>query len=105
MESYSVRCLFRWKMRPDQRVKHLYEERIILWSAESFDQAIELAEREAATYASDGDEFLNYSQAYALTESLAVQGVEVFSLLRESDLEPREYIETFFDTGFERQQP
>ena len=104
MDSYSVRCLFRWQPRPDQRAMHLYEERITLWYAESLDQAIELAEREAATYANDGDEFLGYSQAYALPELVSVHGVEVFSLLRESDLEPRQYIDTFFDTGTERQQ-
>jgi hypothetical protein len=104
MESYSVRCLFRWRARPDQRAKHLYEERITLWSADSLDQAIELAETEATTYANDGDKFLGYSQAYALPEPIAAHGVEVFSLLRESDLEPREYIDTFFDTGAERQR-
>jgi len=30
-------------------------------------------------------------------------GAEVFSLLRESDLEPDAYLDAFFDTGTERQ--
>ena len=104
MNSYSVRCLFRWQPRLDQKSRCLYEERITLWRANSIDQAIELAEREAAAYASDGDEFLGYSQAYALVEPVEAHSVEVFSLLRESDLEPRQYIDAFFDTGTERQQ-
>jgi hypothetical protein len=80
---------------------HLYEERITLWRANSVDHAIELAEEEAKTYASDGTEFLGCSQGFALFESVPVSGVEVFSLLRESELEPKQYIDAFFDTGAE----
>jgi len=104
MGSYSVRCLFRWQSRAEQVAKYLYEERITLWQAESLDEAVELAEQEAAAYAGDADEFLGFSQAYALEDLLSGHGAEVFSLLRESDLEPNEYIDTFFDTGGEREQ-
>jgi hypothetical protein len=104
MDSYSVRCLFRWQTRPQQRARYLYEERITLWQAESLDHAIELAEQEAEAYADDGDEFLDFVQAYALAAPVAGHGVEVFSLLRESDLEPKEYIDTFFATGTEHEQ-
>jgi len=31
--------------------RHLYEERITIWKASDFDQAIELAEKEAEIYA------------------------------------------------------
>jgi hypothetical protein len=102
MNSYSVRCLFCWWPRREQRAKYLYEERITLWQAESLDHAIELAEREAQAYASDGEEFLGFAQAYALAETVAGHGVEVFSLLRESNLGSRDYIDTFFSTGTER---
>ena len=47
-------------------------------------------------------EFLGYSQAYALFEPVTANGIEVFSLLRESDLDPDNYIDTYFDTGRER---
>ncbi|HTU74021.1 MAG TPA: hypothetical protein VMG38_10940 [Trebonia sp.] len=98
---YSVRCLFRWQGwagRP-------YEERITLWRARSLDDAIELAEGEAGEYA-DGEniEFLGFSQAYALSaESGIGAGTEVFSLLRDSDLPPRDYLDGFFGTGTEHQ--
>jgi hypothetical protein len=104
MNSYSVRCLFRWQSRPGQRALYLYEERITLWQADSFDQAIELAEQEAKTYADAGEEILDYAQAYALSDSVAGHGVEVFSLLRESDLKPEEYVHAFFATGTEHEQ-
>lgn len=105
MDSFSVRCLFRWDSMPDGQAAHVYEERITLWRAENSHAAIELAEREADRYASEtGATFLSCSQAYELAEPLDAHGVEAFSLLRDSDLEPSVYLETFFDTGSERQQ-
>jgi hypothetical protein len=74
-----------------------------LWQAQSIDQAIELAEQEAEDYASENMEFLGYSQAYALFESVPANGIEVFSLLRDSDLEPDKYIDTYFATGTEHE--
>lgn len=105
MATYSVRCIFRWAPRADQTKRHLYEERITVWAADTLDEAIELAEAEAAEYASEGEEFLRLSQGFWMFEDLVLprQGIEVFSLLRESDLEPREYLDAFFDTGLERQ--
>ena len=40
--------------------------------------------------------------ARSLGDSLE-HGAEVFSLLRESSLQPGDYLEAFFDTGAERQ--
>jgi hypothetical protein len=73
-----------------------------LWQAESIDHAIELAEAETEAYAADGDAFLHILQAYALYDEIPASGVEVFSLLRESNLEPQAYVDAFFDTGAER---
>lgn len=44
MESYSVRRVFQCPPRNDQTRKYIYEERITLWQAESFEQAIKFAE-------------------------------------------------------------
>lgn len=103
MKSFSVRCIFRWNSRAAQKLRHLYEERITLWHADSLEQAIEFAEIEAAEYSDDSCEFLGFCQAYALIEPIQAAGVEVFSLLRESDLEPVEYLNSFFDSSFEHQ--
>lgn len=103
MESFSVRCIFKWSSRADQTLKHLYEERITLWQAHNLEQAIEFAESEALEYADESCEFLGYWQAYAMFEPIQATGIEVFSLLRESDLEPEEYLNSFFDSGCEHQ--
>ena len=97
-EWYSVRCVF-------LHAEDCYEERITLWKAAGFDEAIALAEDEAKAYASalGSVEFVGLSQAYALADAPDT-GAEVFSLIRESDLRPKEYLDRFFDTGGELQQ-
>ena len=103
MPTFSVRCVFRWAPRDNQLRKYVYEERITLWQSDSIDEAIAMAENEARSYATDGDEYLEYCQGYALFEEIDANGIEVFSLLRDSDLEPAQYLDTFFDTGLERE--
>jgi hypothetical protein len=100
---YGVRCLFR-------HGDDLYEERITLWRAGTFDQAIEHAEAEAAEYSrdvSDSDsptEYIRLAQAYVLDDEPGTNGAEVFSLIRGSDLAPRDYIDRYFETGEELQR-
>lgn len=112
MATYSVRSVLEWKGRKEIKKKHLYEERITIWNAESLDEAIALAEKEEAEYinceASKKEEMepLSFYQGYWAYQEIDLrsQGSEVFSLLRESDLEPEEYLDSFFDTGTEHQQ-
>lgn len=82
-----------------------YEERITVWESESFEDAIARAEVEAATYAAEvlhDGHVLDLFQAYALPEPPG-HGGEVFSLVRESALDPGNYLRAFFDTGDELQ--
>jgi hypothetical protein len=79
-----------------------YEERLTVWQAASADDAIALAEAEAARHATKGIEYAGLAQSYQLHGPLG-QGVEVFSLIRDSALEIDDYLDTFFDTGAERQ--
>jgi hypothetical protein len=82
----------------------LYEERVTLWRATSLDEAIALAEREAAEYASNVDaEYTGFAQAYH-TDDEPGHGAELFSLMRSSDLPPQAYLDRFFEDGNERQQ-
>ncbi|MCW1916568.1 hypothetical protein OJ996_23475 [Luteolibacter sp. GHJ8] len=105
MPSYTVRCLFEWSADRVETLKHLYEERITLWNAATFEEAIELAEQEASEYAEEhGFTFIQLSQAFWMFSEVQGSGVEVYSLLRESDLEPDAYLNAFFDTGFEREE-
>ncbi len=96
---YTVRCVF----RSEADDGHVYEERITLWRAGGLDEAIALAETEAAEYAQIGQvEYLGLAQAYWL-QTPPDGGAEVFSLMRESDLDADDYLDQFFDTGRERQ--
>ncbi|MEV4754349.1 hypothetical protein AB0J86_04420 [Micromonospora sp. NPDC049559] len=98
---FTVRCVFQVGSDPASQV---YEERLTLWRARSFDQAIALAEAEALEYVADqpGMTFAGLAQAYRLFDE-PEHGAEVFSLIRESGLDPQAYLTRFFDTGRERQ--
>jgi hypothetical protein len=95
---FGVRCVFAWSGWAGKP----FEERITLWRARSLDHAIELGEQEAEEYAGEqGFEYAGFTEAYATGEGEIGSGTEVFSLLRDSDLAPDEYISTFFATGRE----
>jgi hypothetical protein len=102
---FSVRCVFALGCPPEGRGQ-TYEERITVWRTSSADEAIVLAEAEALQYATEIEEsprtYLGLAQAYHLFDEPG-HGAEVFSLIRDSSLEPDEYLDTFFDTGSERQ--
>lgn len=102
---YSVRCVLRFRdSSHDGRFDGLYEERITLWRAASFDEAIALAEAEVREYARDLDaDYTGLAQSYRLADDPADQGAEVFSLVRDSALPVEDYLDRHFDTGTERQ--
>jgi hypothetical protein len=81
----------------------LFEERIILVRAAGFDEALARAEAEAATYAEQvACAFTGYVTVYEIAEEQLGDGVEVFSVMRDSDLSAEDYIDRFFTTGDER---
>lgn len=94
---FGVRCVFR-------HGEGTYEERIVTVLAPSAEAAIEKAEEDAAEYAEMlGAPYLGLAQSYEIADDLG-DGAEVFSLMRDSDLADEAYLDTFFDTGGERQQ-
>lgn len=95
---FGVRCILK------DLDNELYEERITLWRTNNFVSAVALAEVEAREYAEavGGLTYLDFAQAYHLADE-PIHGSEVFSLIRESSLDVKEYLDTFFDTGGERQ--
>jgi hypothetical protein len=101
---YGVRCLFRHELSDGPT----FEERITLWQANSFEEAIAKAEAEADEFAAIVDgERVDLAQAYLIdrvdgNETLG-EGAEVFSLMRDSVLPSDAYVDRFFDTGDERQ--
>ena len=102
---YGARTLYKLSgYTSNSSSKSLYEERIIVLMASSFDDAIMEAEKEANIYANttSGVIYLEYVSVFELYESKIKNKVEVFSLMRESALTPEKYISNFFDTGDER---
>jgi hypothetical protein len=94
---FAVRCVLR------VAELNLYEERITLWRTDSFEEAIALAETEVEDHARIVEsEYVGLAQAYRLADQPG-HGAEVFSLMRESQLDPETYIATFFSTGTERE--
>ena len=99
---YGVRTLNRWLDTPTG--KETYEERVTIWMANSGEEALALAAEEAIAYSEiNGLEDLGFAQAFWMSTSPA-QGSEVFSLLRDSDLQLDDYLNAYSDTGAERQQ-
>ncbi len=104
-KSFSARCLFSWNLKRNIEKENTYEERITLWKARDIDKAIAKAENEAEQYALETDaSYLGFAQGYFWFDKSNSTGIEVFSLVRDSDLDADEYLNTFFDTGFERQK-
>jgi hypothetical protein len=104
---FSVRCIF--EIQPANHREgqaRTYEERVTLWRTDTLDQAIALAEQEAHEYALTGDihdRYLGLAQAFHIADEPG-HGAEIFSLIRDSELTPTAYLDTFFDTGTEYQQ-
>ena len=106
LDWFAVRCVFAVPTAntdDDDSPDMTYEERVTLWRASGFDTAIVLAEQDARDYAEAVDaSYLGLAQAYRLAEEPG-HGSEVFSLMRDSDLDVDDYLDSFFDTGDERQ--
>jgi hypothetical protein len=98
---FAVRSIYRFGAQDDRRPT--YEERVVLFEAATADVAIARAEVEAVAYAEVlGDcEPTGLFQSYWLFDEPG-DGAEVFSLMRSSELEPDDYLDSFFDTGDER---
>ena len=107
---FAVRCVFvdrenrPWGPTDLEPGEAAYEERITLWTADSAEAAIALAEADAEEYAATlGCDYTGLAQCYLCDEPPA-QGVEIFSLIRRSPLAPGAYIDRHFDTGGEFEQ-
>lgn len=85
--------------------RQAYEERVILVRADSFDAAIAQAERYSKDYESETTIYTGYAMAFNIFDENGPSlgpGVEVFSLIRTSDLDIDAYLDRFHDSGSER---
>jgi hypothetical protein len=81
----------------------VYEESVLLVKADNFDDAIASAERivrkNCSVLSCEDSGFYN---AFEITDDKLSNGVEVYSIMRESKIEIDKYLDKFYDTGFER---
>ena len=99
-EWYSVKGLFRWYMKADGSTERI-EERVVLFEADSFDHALDLAEQEAMRYC-ENDELANFRiepvgwwQAYWVGE-VPASGVEVFSRSALTALSSQAFVRRYY---------
>jgi len=98
---YGVRLVYRLT----GSIEPAYEERILIVRAVDSDDAIARAEQISRdTYESENTVYTEYAMAFNIFDedgdSLG-DGVEVFSLIRKSELGVADYLDRFHDTGAE----
>lgn len=84
--------------------KPAYEERVILVRADTDDDAIAQAELYSKDYECETTEYTGYAMAFNIFDEHGPSlgpGVEVFSLIRRSELDVDAYLDRFHDTGNE----
>ena len=98
---YSCKCIF-VSTREDTTCDFTYEERITLWNAIDADTAIKLAEDEASAYAKENEvKYTGFCTSFQLFDQ-PISGKEIYSIIRNSDLDPEQYLDEHYDTGEER---
>lgn len=100
---YGVKCIFLHHDLKNRNGQNNFEERVILVYANSFDDAIEKAEKEAKLYCEQLEtvEYLKFCNAYRIGESQIEDGTEIYSLITKSDLSSADFINTHHATGGE----
>lgn len=105
-EWYGVKGLFRWHFKEGGNTANI-EERIVLFFAESFEDALAQAEAEAAIYCEDDPqatyriESLGWWKAFAI-EDIPGQGIEVFSRLCKTDLNADAFLRRYYPKAHDR---
>jgi hypothetical protein len=99
MEWYSVRSIFRADVVEDGRPRRVFEERVVVFQAASFEEALAKGEAEARGYCEGSQQacLLDHVVAFSLQEKELCEGTEVWSCLRDLDLTDEAYLERFYE--------
>ena len=108
---YAAMCIFEHEDVPPletlaaTETATVYEERIVLLRANSFDAAIIAGEADAEDYAKQtGSRYVGYIMTYHLFNEVIGEGTEVYSLMRSSSLSVDEFLNHYYDDGTEHSQ-
>lgn len=102
---YGVRMVYRLT----GTAANAYEERVLIVRAADFDSAVSRAEQISRDdYENETTTYTGYATAFHIFDEngdTLGEGVEVFSLIRKSELDVNEYLDRFHDTGDECARP
>jgi hypothetical protein len=104
---YGAKCLFEHLDLSEEPGRTVYEERVVLIRATDWDDAIARSEADAARYAGElpGVRYLGFMDGYHIGPVPRItEGTEVYSLMRESALAGKDYLDRYCDDGTERRQ-
>jgi len=99
-EWYSVKGLFRWYFKSNGKTDRI-EERILLFKARDFDEALDLAEHEAKKYCAPDRkanfriEPVGWWHAYWISEK-PQSGIEIFSRRCETTLSAKSFVSRYY---------
>jgi hypothetical protein len=95
---YAAKTVYRNGYVLDGVPQTCFEERVVLFRAASFEDAIAKAEAEAKRYAASSERsvYLGFMDVYWLFEKTVGHATEVFSLMRDSDLSEEEYLARYY---------
>lgn len=98
---YGAKTVYAHERLAPQQGKLCYEERVVVLQANSFDDALRLAEHEAEQYAAglDGCRYLQFVNVFEMFDEELAAGSEVFSIMRSIDATPKEFVDRFYDDG------
>jgi len=103
---YAVKGLYRWHFKETGDTVN-FEERVVVFLASSFDEALNLAEQEANRYCTD-DPTANFRiestkafWVYLIDEEI-INGTEVFSRLMDSGLSTERFLRRYYPKSHER---
>jgi len=103
---FSAKCVFRSEFVEDGQPVSVFEERIVFVKGREFDEAFDKAEEEARRYAANNQSEKRNTTFLACVGVFIVQdpmedGVEVFSMLRESNMPSEDYLKAHYRTDTE----
>ena len=103
---YSVKCVFAHDRLAEKEGTTFYEERVVVLYATSLDDAILRGEAEAHNYASmnSSARYTGFINTYHLPAEELTDKTEVYSLMRESNLDVEAFLDRYHDDGTERTQ-
>ena len=96
---YSVRSTFRSDLTEDGKPRRAFEERVVLFRATSFEEALAKGELDARRYALDSPHcvLLDHIVAFHIHDDDLRDGDEVWSCIRDLAIDDKEYLRRVYE--------